>query len=214
MLTDQVLHSDLLSADIPAAVVFNIGESYWEAWTSGIPEGMLQAISDLGLGTVYESGEQVPAVEESVMTVELEFAPEDIGSYPFTVTPALVESGVDNTDLPVAGTGIWNDRTVSAVPSSLSFTKTGSVVPAAKQIELSVSNRKAVLDTPEGESSSPAFEVEAQDAKRILQPAVNALEGVYYYLHEDGSINTNPNDSLGAVCIGIADGKWQSLPGD
>lgn len=215
MITDAVLHEELLTAALPAAVVLDSGT--WRPWVSQEPvQGILYAVSDSGAGTIGVPYDTIPDIPESVMLFSFEFVPDDIGEYWFIASPAPVYQGeVLIAELTLSGTGIWNDRTISAVPSELSFLKTGSVMPAVQQIELSVDVRKAVLDTPEGESSSSAFEVEAAGASRILQPEIIPAEGIQYYLREDGSITTNPINTLGPIAYGYS-GKWKigSAPSD
>lgn len=208
MIYDAVLHEDLLTAALPAPVVLDTG--VWRPWVSGeILHGLLYHISDTGIGTVGEPYDIIPDIPESVMRFEYEFTPDDIGVYPFTATPDPVSAGtVVSADLELSGTGIWNDRVIAAIPSELEFEQIGSVEDAVKPVELSVLNRKAVLDYPQGSTDNPVFEVEPLSTGRILQPAVNPEGGKQYYLHPDGSITTNPNGAVVPIAYGLA-GKWK-----
>ena len=208
MIYNAVLHEDLLTAALPAPVVLDTG--VWRLWVSGeILMGFLYNISDIGVGTVGEPYDIIPDIPESVMRFEYEFTPDDIGIYPFTATPDLVSAGsVVSADLILSGTGLWNDRIITAVPSELEFEQIGSVEDTVKAVELSVINRKSVLDYPQGSTDNPVFEVEPLSTGRILQPAVTPEGGRQYYLHPDGSITTNPNGALAPIAYGYS-GKWK-----
>lgn len=208
MIYDAVLHEDLLTAALPAPVVLDTG--VWRPWVSGeILHGLLYHISDIGSGTIGEPYDIIPDIPESVMQFEYEFVPDDIGEYPFTATPELAAEGsVVSADLEISGTGIWNNRIITAVPSELDFEQIGSVADETKPVTVSVSNRKALLTYDEGTVSDPAFEVVPLSGERLLQPAVVPEAGKQYYLHTDGSITTNPNGALAPVAYGYA-GKWR-----
>lgn len=208
MIYDAVLHEDLLTASLPAPVVLDTG--IWRLWVSGeILGGFLYNISDVGIGTIGEPYDVIPDIPESVMRFEYEFAPDDIGEYPFTATPDPVYTGdVVSADLALTGTGLWNNRVIQVSPDALDFEQVGSVADETKPVTVSVLNRKALLTYDEGTVSDPAFEVVPLSGERLLQPAVVPEAGKQYYLHTDGSITTNPNGALAPVAYGYA-GKWR-----
>lgn len=208
MIYDAVLHNDLLVETLPAPVVLDTG--VWRKWTTGETlGGFLQEVSDTGTGTIKEPYDIVTDVPASEMLFEFEFIPDDIGDYPFTAVPALQYVGdVVSADLEITGAGIWNDRILTAVPSSLDFEQIGSVEDITKPIIISALNRKARLKTPEGIVSTSAFKIVPSGEERLLQPAIIPENGKQYYLHPDGSITTNSNGAIAPIAYGYS-GKWK-----
>lgn len=93
MIYDAVLHEDLLEESLPAPVSF---DEVTEKWVLSVtPEGMLYFISNSGLGTIREDGDEIVDIPETVLQIELEFDPDVLGEWE--------EEYVADTDADVTG---------------------------------------------------------------------------------------------------------------
>jgi hypothetical protein len=232
MIYDAVLHEDMLTAALPAPVHYAT-----DIWVhSSSPTHFLVSVNDDGTGTLGEPGEVIPDIEESVIGVELWFEPPEEGDWPAEYgvdTDAEAEGGI----LTINGTGTGYARTVIMTPDELNFIKAQGIPAVPKGLTLRASGGKIALvydrvtvdpvtefllvdsegnriTDSEGnhiigittDSGSMYFSVKSLSGS-VLQPEVAAVDGQDYYLHPDGSINTNHNGSIGRILTGVADGR-------